>query len=104
MTTKEDPWVYLVKRLQHTEQGLWKIATAVSVIDEGAEGNRCLLEQYEEQLTAFRLELFDAYQSILVLDGDVSDLADQEATLQQVMFDSCLKICRLLQVPAPVVH
>ena len=48
----------------------------------------------------FRLELYDILQSILSIDGDVSELSDHEARILKVIFN----MCRLLHMPVPVVH
>ena len=38
------------------------------------------------------------------MDDDVSELLDQEARISKAIFDVCLKICRLLHMPIPIVN
>ena len=86
------------------EENLRKVDTAVTDIDGKPKVDRCLLEQYNEQLNGFKLELYDISRSILSMHGEVSDLSDHEARLSETIFDVCLKIRQLLHTPIPVVH
>ena len=56
---KVDPKQYLTKRLQHLECNLRKVAAQVSTAADKPEMDRCLLEQYDEQINGFKFELFD---------------------------------------------
>ena len=68
------------------------------------EADCCLVEQYDEQVYGFKLELFNAFRSIQLLHWDVSSLTNLEVNCSQVIFDTCLQICRLVHMPAPVIH
>ena len=99
---KLDPRKHLSKRLQHLERNLRTVATAVSSAVEHPRVDRCLLEQYDEQLNGFRLEVFDVTRSILSLDGDVSELSESEASISKIIFDTSLQIRRSLQMPVSI--
>ena len=62
------------------------------------------MEQYDEQVNGFKLEVLDVSCSMLSLAGDVLELKDHEACFSQVIFDTCLQICRSLHIPAPVIR
>ena len=62
-----------------------------------------MLEQYDEQINGFNFELLDILGSILALEEDTSGLAELEASLSQVIFDTRLRICQL-QTPPPVTY
>ena len=99
-----DPTPELQRRLAHLEENLRKVDKAVTTIEAKPDVDRCLLEQYDEQLNGFNLELYNISRSILSMDGDISKLSDYEATVSKVIFDLGLKIRRLLHTPVSVVH
>ena len=66
--------------------------------------DHCLLEQNDEQTNGFKFELFYVSRRIISLDGDTTELTEHEASLFQVIFNTRLRICRLLQTPPPPVH
>ena len=86
------------------EGDLWKVSKAVAAVADEAEVDRCLLEQYDKQQNGFKVELYDISWSILLMQGDVSELSDHKALESKAMFDICLKICRLHYTPVPVAH
>ena len=63
-----------------------------------------MLEEYVEQINGFKFELFNVSSSIISLDRDVTEVAEQEMKLSQVIFDTCLWMRRLLQSPPPLMH
>ena len=75
---KPDPRLCLQWRLQHLEGNLRKISKAVASVADKVELDRCLIEQYDEQLNGFKLELYDISPSIQSMEGDVSELSDHE--------------------------
>ena len=95
---------HISKRLQHLERNLRKVATDVSTAADKREVDRCLLEQYDEQINRFKVELFDTLRSIISLDGDATEVTEQETKLSQVILDTRLRIHRVLQSPPPPVH
>ena len=96
-TTESTPHRRLAKRLNHLERRLREVTSAVESIDPSRETDSCLLRQYEERLSGFRVELDDISRDILALDHDDESLFDQETSLSKALFDVCLKIKRLLQ-------
>ena len=63
------------------------IATVVMPMTSGPELDRCLLEQYGEQIGGHKLELFDVSRSILALDGENHELADSDSKISQIIFE-----------------
>ena len=99
---KIDPRDHLKKRLEHLERNLRTVAAAVSSAMEASDVHRCLLEQYDEQLSGFKLEVFDITRSMLSLAGDVSELSEYETRISKSIFNTCLQIRRSLQIPASI--
>ena len=64
-------------RPQHLEGNLRNVSEA--------EVHRCLFEQYDEQLSGLKLELYDISRSILSMEGDVSELSDHEARVYKTI-------------------
>ena len=61
-----DPWQHLHRRSQHVEQNPRKVTVAVSSAAEQANVDGCLLEQLDEQVNGFELEVFDMSRSISI--------------------------------------
>ena len=59
--------MHLIKRMQHLERNLRKVAAEVSTATDNPVVDRCLLEQHHEQINGFKSELFDVSRSILSL-------------------------------------
>ena len=57
-----------------------------------------------EQQNGFKLNLYHISQSILSMDGNVSELSDHKARIKNVIFDVCFKVRRLLHTLIPVVR
>ena len=89
--------------LLQLEGNLQKVATVSAIADE-AKVDQCLLEQYDEQLSGFKLELSNMLRCVLSMDSDDSRLSDNEARILNAIFNVCLKIRWLLHTPVPVVH
>ena len=70
------------------------------------ELDRCLLKQYEEQISSHEARAIDLSHSILALDGENYDLhvAELDSSVSQVIFDISLKIRRLLSCTPPAVQ
>ena len=66
---------------------LQRVCEAVSAIADEAVVDQCLLEQYDEQENSFKLELY-----YISMDGDVSELSDDEAWISKTIYDVCLKL------------
>ncbi len=87
----------LTKRLDHLDGSFRLIVEAVDSNGPEAEVDSCLFHQHEEQLGILKAELAKVSGDILSLDEDSDGLTDREATLNKSMFDTSVKLKRLLQ-------
>ena len=92
------------KEALNLERNLRNATDTVFAIEEKLEVDWCPLVQYNEQQNGFKLELYNILQSILSIDGDISDLLNHETMISKMILDVCLKKRRLHHTPVFVVH
>ncbi len=97
LSTRLDPSQCLSKRLSHLDKELLIIVCAVESIGPESEIDSCLLKQYEEQLSGLKTELTSISRDILSLAVDDDSLSVEQGRLSPILFDTRLKIKRLLQ-------
>ncbi len=102
LSTRPDPSHCLSKRLSHLDKELQTIVHAVESIGPDSEIDSCLLKQYEEQLSGLKTELTSISRDILSLTIDDDGLSTEQGRLSTILFDTRLKIKRLLQDKAKV--
>lgn len=82
-------------RLKHLEKRLSSIFSSVTSFP--ADGDVCLLQQFEEQLSDFKTEFSDIHRGLISLDvDDTSELGGLLAHVEKAIFDRGLEIRRLL--------
>ncbi len=85
------------RRLLRLRKCLNDVDRAVDSLPEDAD-NVCVLHQHQEHLSDFKTELADILNSLLPLDlRDDDDLTQLQGLVEQPIFDSSLKIKKLLQ-------
>ena len=86
-----------LKRLKHLEKALYGGATSFPV-----DGDICLLQQYEEQLSELKKEFSDTRHSLLSLDiEDSREVGELLSRIEKSLFDCTLKIRKQLHDRAP---
>ena len=82
-------------RLKHLEKRLSSIFSSVTSFP--ADGDVCLLQQFEEQLSDFKTEFSDIHRGLISLDvDDTSELGRLLAHVEKAIFDRGLEIRRLI--------
>ena len=99
-----DPQQHTCKCLAQLERSLQRIAGAAKPLGPGPDLDLCLLEQYEEQMKSFKLEVFDISCSNLSINDNTTDLSNHESKFSQAIFDTCLHIRKLISTPAPAIQ
>ena len=88
---------YLTRRLTHVRSNLQVMIDAIESTHDDTTIDDCLLHQYDQRLNNLETELSGISRDILTLDGDVSQLMEDCSQLDKALFDSRVKIRRLLQ-------
>ena len=96
-----DPRRHLHRRMARVEQNLREVARAVEAIEITPATDRCLLQQYDEQVSYIRMELMDVSRQIASIDDDTSELDDMESTISKAIFRTSLQVRRQLQSLPP---
>ena len=86
----------LLKRLERIEKKLQEITKDVNSKTEGSLDS-CVLRQYETQLNAIQTELENVAQDIMTVMEEDDALATRELKMSRIVFDTSVKIKRLLQ-------
>ena len=80
---------------------LGDVSNIINTMLPGPELGRCLVEQYEEQISGLKRELVDVSHNIAMLGEDKTSLENRKFAISKMNFNTHPQIWRLLQAPAP---
>ena len=88
------------RRLSHLQNKLSSVSE--SITSSNGTVDTCLLNQYEEQLSAIKRELVDICNGLLLHLDETDELCTMQATLEGEVFDCSLRIKKLLHCSGDV--